>query len=186
MSITSGIYNISAPSGVMAAGLGSAAPIYSFRWTSPSLQCSIRRVRISAGDTSTAFAAGTFIFNMFVARKFTASDTGGTAIVPVGNDGKLRTAYPTSQIGDLRISSTATLTAGTRTLDAQAIGSLVSSDPATAGNDILAPIALFTPWTTEERLLLMQNEGFVIQATVPATGTWSFAIETAWEEGTGF
>jgi hypothetical protein len=26
------------------------------------------------------------------------------------------------------------------------------------------------------------NEGFVIRATVPATGLWSFAVTTEWDE----
>jgi hypothetical protein len=29
---------------------------------------------------------------------------------------------------------------------------------------------------------MAQNEGWVIQANVPATGTWTFAVQAIWEE----
>jgi hypothetical protein len=34
----------------------------------------------------------------------------------------------------------------------------------------------------EHPLVLAQNEGFVIQATVPATGVWFFAVKVDWVE----
>jgi hypothetical protein len=187
---TSGVFRIGAASSVMAAGLAGGAPIYSFRWgvpTTPNLKVALRRIRISAGDTSAAFTAGTFTFQLIIARSFTASDSSGTGIAPVNNDGKLNTLYAKSQIADLRIASTAALTAGTRTLDAQALSSLTTSDQATAGNSILAPIDMFTGYAAgEQPIILASNEGFVIAATVPATGTWSFSVETNWEEAVGF
>jgi len=30
--------------------------------------------------------------------------------------------------------------------------------------------------------VLTENEGFVIEGTVPATGTWTFTIKVDWEE----
>src|SRR5438874_1554269 len=107
MSVTSGIYSIGSTSGTIGAGLAGGSNIYSFRWTSALLQCAVRRIMISAGDTSTAFTAGVFTFNAYVARAFTAVDSGGTSVLPAGNDGKLRTAFAPSALGDLRISNTA-------------------------------------------------------------------------------
>ncbi len=177
-----GIYSLAGASGIMAAGLGAAAPIYSFRWGNATNLALIKKIIFSAGDTATAFTAGTFLFNMFVARSFSASDTGGTSILPTGNSNKLRTSMGTTLLTDVRISSTATLTAGTRTLDGQPLSNLVSSDPATAGDDIIAPYPLFLANAGDYPLVLAQNEGFVIQATVPATGTWTFGVTTVWEE----
>jgi len=34
--------------------------------------------------------------------------------------------------------------------------------------------------------LFVQNEGFVIQASVPATGVWQFAVMAEWDEITLF
>jgi hypothetical protein len=31
-------------------------------------------------------------------------------------------------------------------------------------------------------LVLVQNEGFIIRATVPATGTWEFGVLLEWSE----
>jgi hypothetical protein len=38
----------------------------------------------------------------------------------------------------------------------------------------------------EHPVLLAQNEGFVVRATVPATGTWQFGITVAWAEVTAY
>lgn len=181
-----GSYSMALSSGTMAAGLGAASPIVSFRYGGANLVI-VRKVIFSAGDTSTAFTAGVFTFNMFAARSFSASDTGGTAATLTGNNGKLRTSYGTTAISDFRCSSTATLTAGTRTLDSTALSSTSVSDPATAGNTIInAGTILFSSNAGEQPLILANNEGFVIQATVPATGTWTFSVQVYWDEVTAF
>jgi hypothetical protein len=38
----------------------------------------------------------------------------------------------------------------------------------------------------EMPLLLAQNEGFVLRATVPATGTWQFGVTVVWAEITAY
>jgi hypothetical protein len=38
----------------------------------------------------------------------------------------------------------------------------------------------------EHPLILAQNEGIVIQATVPATGTWQFGVKIDWTEITAY
>lgn len=176
-----GIYSLGAASGTMAAALAANSPVYSFRWGNSTNLGIVRKVIISAGGIG-AFTAGQATFQMLVARSFTASDTGGTSILPSGNANKLRTSMGTTLLTDVRISATATLTAGTRTLDGQALGSLTGATTATAGTVILPPTAIFEARAGEYPLVLAQNEGFVIQATVPATGTWTFSVSTEWEE----
>ena len=39
---------------------------------------------------------------------------------------------------------------------------------------------------SESPLVLAQNEGFVIRATVPATGTWQFGCTVTWTELTAY
>jgi hypothetical protein len=34
----------------------------------------------------------------------------------------------------------------------------------------------------EPPMIFAQNEGFIINATVPATGVWGFAITSEWDE----
>jgi len=38
----------------------------------------------------------------------------------------------------------------------------------------------------ESPLVFAQNEGFVVRATVPATGTWQFGVTVAWTEVTAY
>jgi hypothetical protein len=179
-----GIYSLAASNGAsaMAAGLAAASPIYSFRWGNANLAL-VKRVTLSVGAGATAFTAGAATFNMIAARSFTASDTGGVSILPSGNQNKQRTGLMgTTLLTDARISQTATLTAGTRTKDAQALASLVAGGPATAGTQILLPYPIFDQRPGEHPLVLAQNEGFVIEATVPATGVWFFGVKVDWVE----
>jgi hypothetical protein len=171
----------------MAAGLGAAAPIYSFRYGGSALAV-IRNVWISAQDNTTGFAAGTATFNLFAARSFSASDSSGTAATLTGNNGKLRTSFGTTSVADIRISSTATLTAGTRTLDAQPWAALQQAVPVTVGFQLFGPYQSFfqQPNVGAQPIQLANNEGFVIQATVPATGTWNVSVTTCWDEMAAF
>lgn len=176
-----GIYSLGATSGVMAAALAANSPVYSFRWGNGTNLAVLRKVQISAGGIA-AFTAGIVTFQMFLARSFSASDTGGTSILPSGNGNKLRTSMGTTLLTDARISSTATLTAGTRTLDGQAAGTASGSTTATAGTVLMPFTSIFEARASEFPCVFAQNEGFVIQATVPATGTWTFSVNTMWEE----
>jgi hypothetical protein len=180
-----GIYSLAPSNGAtqMAAGLAAASPIFSFRWGNSANLALVKRVVFSAGCAGTAFAAGVAKFDLIVARGFTASDTGGTSVLPSGNQNKLRTSgMGTTLLTDARISATATLSAGTRTLDANALASIVAGVPNTAGATLVSPFAMFDQRPGEHPLVLAQNEGFVIQATVPATGVWFFAVKVDWVE----
>ena len=178
-----GSYAKSLSTGTMAAALAAGSPIYSFRYTGTGFAV-IKRVTFSAGNAGTGFAAGVANFSLFAARAFTASDSGGTAATLTGNNGKLRTSFPTTSVGDIRISSTATLTAGTRTLDTDALAGMEVGVPTTANAQLAAPGALLLDPKNagDYPLVLATNEGFVIQATVPATGTWSGDVFVEWDE----
>lgn len=202
---TLGSYQLSTISGTMAAGLAGASPIYSCRWGDATRTMLLRRLAIEARVLGTAFTAGATLFDFIVARSFTASDTGGTSILPTGSSQKRRTSFGTTLITDLRMSATATLSAGTRTLDGAAMSNLrghvsitaTSAPLVSAGQGagtaavigaavstyIAAPVNLFAPdFGGEWPLVLVQNEGFIIRATVPATGTWDFAVTMEWSE----
>lgn len=181
-----GSYSKALTSGTMAAGLAAAAPVFSFRYGGANLAV-IRAVTISATDITTGFAATNATFNLFAARAFTASDSGGTAGTLTGNNGKMRTSFATTGVTDIRISSTATLTAGTRTLDTDPLATLTGGPTVTAGNPMIgAGTAIYLPGPTEYPLVLANNEGVVIQATVPATGTWVLSVTVTWDEYTTF
>lgn len=180
-----GSYCMGANTGTMAAGLAGGSPVYSFRYGGANLAI-VRKVSAEADDITTAFVAGAAKFDLFAARSFSASDTGGTAATLTGNNGKLRTSFATTAISDLRISSTATLTAGTRTLDAQPLASVEFAVATSIDAGLLPTTDLIRQNVGESPLVLANNEGFVIQATVPGTGTWVAAVRTCWDEVSAF
>jgi hypothetical protein len=184
-----GIYRFSWLSGTMAAGLAANSPIWSFRW-GDATRLAVFQKLIGDGmaGSSTAFAAGFASFKAFFARSFTASDTGGAILTITGNNGKLRTSMGTTLLTEIRASTTATLTAGTRTLDAQPLAQHAFSI-GTVVSVIYIPPA--TPLFNEDvvgtmPIVLAQNEGVVVQATVPATGTWQIGLTSMHAEVTAY
>lgn len=178
---TGGAYSAGSASGIMAAGLAGASPIFSFRG-SATLLCLVKKVRFSAIGLGTGFVAGSSLFNLFAARAFSASDTGGGALTMTTNNAKRRTAQAVSTVQDIRCSATATLSAGTRTKDASPLAALFGEASNTASVVMAPPQNLLDFQPGEWPLVLAINEGFVIEATVPATGTWSFSCTVDWEE----
>lgn len=180
-----GSYSLAVQTGTMTAGLAAAAPIFSFRWGDSSRFALIQRVTVNLLSMGTAFAAGAALLDMIVARSFSVSDSGGTAISVMNN--KRRTSFGASLVTDMRIASTATLTAGTRTLDSYALNAISFGVPASAYNTILPKTNLWAPDISGEwPLVLTMNEGFIIRATVPATGVWQGNVSVDWIEVTSF
>lgn len=179
-----GSYSATVKTGIMAAGLSAASPIVAFLWkpavVSASL-CLIRKMKFSLYNLGTGFAAGDALFEWYVARSFTVQDTGGGAATLTTNNAKLRSSYATTQAA-IQVSATATLTAGTRTLDA---------NPLTALQGVVTTAAfgqafqgeVFRAAPGEQPLILAgTGEGVIIQATVPATGTWTGYATFDWDE----
>jgi len=188
---TAGAYGLGVVSGIMAAGLGANAEIFQMRWISASKIMILRSVMLSAGPGTTAFAAGPIEFNLTCARSWSADGGGGTPIVfSTANTNKKRTDFSLSAFSDtgVRQSATAACTAGTKTLDTNRLASItsfVSSVATTAASSpfVMPGTFLWQRNTSDEYpLLFEQNEGFVIRATVPATGTWQFSINVEWAE----
>lgn len=181
-----GSYSKSLQSGLIAAGLAANAPVFSLRYGGTGIAV-VRRVNISAVDDTTGFAVGVVSFQMFNARAFTASDSGGTAGTLTGNNGKLRTSLATTAVSSIQIANTAALTPGTRTLDTDPLAGLVTGTIATIAAPIVGLTTLYEPTQAGDYPLeLANNEGFVIQATVPGTGTWRLQVRIDWEEYSAF
>jgi hypothetical protein len=185
---TGGAYRKALRSGTIGAGIAGASPVYSFRYGG-ALTCIVKKIIVSVGF-STAFAPGFFTLDAFAARAFSASDTSGNAGTLTGNNAKLRTSYPATGMADIRIANTGTLSAGTRTLDADPFGTFVATANVLPGGSTTnpstsAPFDLMRAAPGDETLTLVNNEGFVIQTTVPATGTWMLGVDVTWVERSG-
>jgi hypothetical protein len=176
----------------MAAALAAASPVFSFRWATVGQLCIVRSVRFSAGGI-TAFTAGAVFVDLIRATGWSANDTGGGAVAwTATGSGKRRTTLGDSGMataGEIRASATATLSAGTRTLDTNPLSTVTGSITATAGDFIMPTTEMLPQYPGAYPLVLSAAaaataQGFVIRATVPATGTWSFGVSVDWEEET--
>jgi hypothetical protein len=96
-----------------------------------------------------------------------------------------------SLMGSARVSTTAALTAGTKTIDSQPIGMITSHSSGGVGSatPIIGSIYLPTPQlykcdlaSGEHPITLVQNEGLIIRSTVPATGVWVAGFTIKWME----
>lgn len=118
--------------------------------------------------TTTAFTAAQMVgFGLSVARNWTVSDTGGTAIILTGNNGKHRSSMANLTSVDCRLATTATLGNGTKTGDANTIAQVAGW---AAGQGVaVVPGAnnLFGHDPEDYPLILAQNEGFNILNMVP-------------------
>lgn len=171
---------IAAFSGVMAAGLSADSEIFQFRWANASQRAIVLDVSLSAANDGTAFAAGTALFSVMKASGWTVDGSGGSAVTLTGNNGKLNNVISAQVLPTVRISSTAALTAGTKT-ELLRIGSAVGGVVATAGTVVLPPTTLYSDaFTGLQPVVLGNEEGFTVKATVPATGTWKFNVNVAY------
>lgn len=178
-----GIYRKSLLSGTMAAGLAANSEVFQFRWTDATRVCVIQSVQLDGlSGSATAFAAGFGKIDLVPARAWTADGSGGTAATLTGNNAKMRTSMSTSLGPSIRIASTAALTAGTKTLDTDPVGQLSLSFGTAVSVQYANTVNLIDEAAHEMPLVLSTQEGFVIRATVPATGTWQFGVTVLWAE----
>ena len=192
---TRGHYAVSAQTGAIAAGMAANGQILNFRWTDADHLAIITDITCTGMIATTAFAVGAITLKATVARAFTASGSGG-GTVDFGGDSNvdnaaLRTAMADSLVADFRVATTAALTAGTQALEANDLGQITthSSGGWSAATPIIGSIYLPTNVLFKAELedaqfplVLSADEGFVVRATVPATGVWIGGIQVKWAE----
>lgn len=178
-----GCFHRTVKSGTMGAGLAAGAPILAFRNISSTLNALVRRVRFAAWTLGAGFTAGVASVEMYVARSFSVQDTGGSTVNLTAPQAKL-SASMAAPVAQIQYGSTGTLTAGSRILEVAPIDAINAAAP-TGTNAVIfgsSPVNLFNRAQGEHPLLLVQNEGFVLQASVPATGTWGWTAAIEWDE----
>jgi hypothetical protein len=190
-----GHYRFAGVTGAIAAGMAANGELLQFRWTDTTRFALIQRIYAVGMRATTAFAAGTIDIKATIARSWTASGSGGTALTLTGDNNQLRTSMGASLVGDMRISTTAALGAGTKTLDTQDIGMITTHSSGGVGSATPIIGSIYLPTTTlfecdvssgEHPVVLAQNEGVVVRATVPGTGVWNLGIGIAWAEVASF
>jgi hypothetical protein len=184
---TRGAYALGQMTGVLTAGL--TGEVFQMRWIDSTRIMLLRSVIVSWAVSTTAFVAGVPPqLGMRIARSWTADGSGGTAIVfSTANTNKKRTDFPLSLFSDtgVRISTTAALGAGTKTLDTNRCAMVLGNVAvATATSVLIPPTYLWQRNTADEYpFLFEQNEGFIVEIVgSPGTGTSSIAVQVEWAE----
>lgn len=184
----SGWFSIGARSGALTVA-GANTAVFSFRNIASSLII-VRRVGIGFIATTGFTAAQQLDWGLKVARSFSVSDSGGTAIALTGNEGKVRTSLATLGGVDCRISSTGALTAGTKSLDANDVGTMGAYAGAALAGNILAPALnnLYSHDAGDYPLVLAQNEGFNIMniTAMGAAGVGTLYVNIELAEAASF
>lgn len=183
-----GAYSVGATTGIIAAGLGADQELFQWRWSSTTLACRIRRIRVSASVSTTAFGAGVpLILHLIKATGFTGISGGGTTL-DIQATLKRNTDFPSSSVAAIRVASTAGVGAGTKNLEANVLATLVAHGPtdiAAMSGQMIPPGTILWECSDEHEspLTLVANEGFCIRADVtPGTGTWTAGFNVDWSE----
>jgi len=185
-----GHYALAIQTGAIAAGAAADAEVLQFRWASTSRLAVIHKIAVTGMRASTAFAAGSIDIKATIARAWTAAGTGGTALTLTSDQNGLRASYEDS-VASVRIATTAALGAGTKTLGTYDIGQITTHSSGGTGSATPIIGSIFLPKvelfdSQAERggspLVLANEEGFVIRATVPGTGVWNLGVEVIWAE----
>lgn len=182
-------YRIGSASGLItgvAAATATAGHLFSFRWGSSAEFALVWRVVAKVVTIAGYTAAQEVGIDLIKATGYTASHTGGTGLTLTTTNGKKRTGSNVTNLTSARIATTGALTAGTHTLDAQALAFGGFSELAAGaavpkgiyGLDFNAAAGFGGP------LVLAQDEGFVIRNLIlqGAGGTARLYVEVDWSE----
>jgi hypothetical protein len=179
-----GWYGFGGASGAMT-GVAAAGPVFSMRNTGTNLLM-VRRVWVGFITTTAFTTAQGLAYGLLKATAFTVSDSGGTALYTAGQN-KHRTSFTNiSSAPDIRIGSTAALTAGTRTLETVPLGTAGGSSTAVATSMPVTPLLSHDPG--DYPLILAQNEGFIITNDIAmgAAGVIRLQVNVEFAEATAF
>ena len=170
-------------------GLAANAAAFSFRNLAAN-PVIVRRIGIGFITTTGFTAAQELAWGLKAARAFTASDSAGTQIVLTGNNCKNRTSLGQLTSTDCRISAAAALTAGTKVLDTNDLGTNGGYAAAAGVGVLLAPSQnnLLSHDAGDYPLVLAQNEGFNIMNLVAmgAGGVGTLYVNMELAEATAY
>ena len=183
-----GWHSIGAQSGLVT-GVAANGALFSLRNIAAN-PIMVRRIGIGFTITTGFTAAQTLDWGLNIARAFTASDTGGTAVALTGSNTKHRTSLATPTSLDCRIATTAALTAGTKTLDTNTM-SQINAYAIAAGAGAAMPASLsnlFGHDAGDYPLILAQNEGLNILnlTAMGAAGVGKFYVNMELAEVTSY
>lgn len=183
-----GWYSIGAQSGLIT-GVAANGALFSFRNLAAN-PIIVRRIGVGFTCTVGFTGAQVLDWGLNIARAFSASDTGGTAIAVTGSNTKHRTSLATPTSIDCRIATTGALTAGTKTLDTNTVAQVGAFAAASTVGVMVqaAPNNLLSHDAGDYPLVLAQNEGFNILnlAAMGAAGVGKFYVNMEFAEAASY
>jgi len=179
-----GWYAFGGSSGALT-GVAAAGPVFSIRNTGANL-LAIHRLQVGFVTTTAFTTAQGLAYQLFKATGFTVSDSGQTALYTAGQN-KHRTSFTNiTSAPDIRISNTAAITAGTRTLETVALG--VAGGTSSAVGTSMPPTGLLTHDAGDYPVILAQNEGLIIANAIAmgAAGVIQLHVNIELSEATSY
>lgn len=176
--------SISGVSGLLTA-VAAAGPVFSFRNSGTNL-IMVRRVAVGFVTTTAFAAAQGLYYNLIKANAFTVSDSAGTAIYTAGANKHRNSFTNIASAPDVRIASTAALTAGTRTLETAPLSTVCGTSNAVGAS--MQTSLIFSHDPGDYPLILAQNEGFVVTNGIAmgAVGVINLLVNMEFAEVTAF
>jgi hypothetical protein len=189
-------YRYAGFTGTIAAATAAASEVLQFRFVSGTkTNALIYKIQFTGmGMVAVATAVGPLGFEYVPARSWTVAGSGGTRIATTADNLQTETALPATQASDIGIATTGALTAGTKTLDANAQGNVISGIGTGAitvyGSTGVVPPSMLLDADGEgqQPLVLANQEGFVVRTTHvgPAGFTYTAGFKIVWAEVTAF
>lgn len=175
-------------------GMAANAPIASLRWgdtgpvTTPTGIAHPRvfvllNVDIGAVCTTAFGTAQSVDAELIIARGFTASDSSGTQVT-AANVSRARANMQPSIVTDLRVATTAALTAGTRTLDGVGFANCTIYTQNTAGGGDTMQSVYAVEAAGAHPVTLTTNEGIIVRVPTAqgASGVVKYYVAITWAE----
>lgn len=189
-----GAHRLGAITGTIGASAASGAEFFQFRWDRHDTFALVNFVGVSAA-ANVAATVGTVYTHLKLthARRWYVAGSSGTRLTITGSNTELRKHQDggSSLANDIGISTTVSLTPGTKNLDTTDLGSTVLAATLAAITTSMT-LPLIKPkdgvlYSAAKNmgmpLILSPNEGFVIRlGTTPmqASMTWNMAVQCAW------
>lgn len=150
----------------------------------------VRRMTVSFRLTSGFTAGQAMRFAVFRAVGFTTSDGAGTSLYTALQNRHRTNSTPVSSAPEIRIPTTAALSAGTRTLETIPLGAVQGYIAAATAGLVIQPTEIISQDAGHYPVVLAQNEGLVLVNQVlmgaPAGATGVLIVQVEWAEAQSY
>jgi hypothetical protein len=185
--VIGGHYHAGAMTGLMAAGIASAAQVFQVRWADPVKLFVLKKLTVQCA-TATGFAATTLgaPLELILGHGSTANGSGGTALTLSSISNRMRATMAASGFatsGEIRIATTAALTAATgQALELAAVSGCQGAPNITLTQSPVMMLYEMRDFGSHP-LILNSGDSLAVRTNVPAgTGTWYAYFTMEWLE----